>query len=191
MNELSARGYILATTAGYLRETAGAEKAEKIIKGLSTELQQAIGTVTPANWYPIPLLAELNRAMVASLAGNDEQRAREILEGCGRYMGHEASNTFLRLLMRMLTPGLFATKLPSIWKRDFTGGRLEIDVTDTQLVCRIFDTYGHDHIGPISAGWIGFALKAMGKTIEKTVLHKWSLAEPNPNGVAIEYTWRT
>ena len=191
MTELSARGYILATTVGYLRETAGPEKAEQIIAGLSPQLREAIKTVSPATWYPVPLLAELNRAMVAALAGTDDAKARELLEGCGRYMGHEASNTFLRLFMRMLTPGLFAKKLPDIWKRDFTGGRLDIEVTDGSLTCTIYDTHGHDHIGPISAGWIGFALKAMGKSIEKVNLQKWSLANPNPNGVVIEYYWKT
>jgi hypothetical protein len=191
MTESKARGYILATTVGYLRETAGPEKAAQIIKGLSPQLQTTIETVSPATWYPVSLLAELNRAMVSALAGKDEASARELLEGCGRYMGHEASNTFLRLFMRMLTPNLFAKKLPDIWKRDFTGGRLEIDVTEGRLICRIFDTHGHDHIGPISAGWIGFALKAMGKQIEKVNLQHWSLSNPNPSEVAIEYLWKT
>jgi len=190
MTELKARGYILATTVGYLREVAGEEKANQTISQVSPELQDAIRTVSPAIWYPIPLLAELNRALVQSVAGKDEVRARELLEGCGRYMGREASNTFLRLLMRLLTPTLFAKKLPDIWKRDFTGGRLDMDVTDSRLICRIFDAQGHDHIGPISAGWIGFALKAMGKEIETTNIHKWSLAEPNANGVEIEFSWK-
>lgn len=191
MTELKARGYILATTVGYIREKAGVGRAEQIIDGLTPPFRQAIGTINPATWYPIALLAEANRAIVDSLANRDEERARELLLGCGQYMGHEASNTFLRLFMRMLSPSLFAKKLPDIWKRDFTGGRLDIDVTDGKLVCRIFDTPGHDHIGPVSAGWIAFALQAMGKPIQKTILHDWSLANPNANGVTFELLWKS
>lgn len=190
MTELRARGYILATTVGYLRETAGAERADRIIAGLSPELRDAITTVSPANWYPISLLAEANRTIVEALAERNEDKARNLLLDCGRYMGHEASNTFLRLLMRMLTPNLFAKKLPDFWKRDFTGSRLEIDVTEGRLACRIFEARGHDHVGPISAGWLGFALQAMGKTIENTVLHDWSLTAPNTNGVGFELLWK-
>ncbi len=191
MTEHSARGYILAATVGYLRENAGADRTTQIIAGLSPQLQQAINTVAPATWYSVTLVSELNRAIVAELAGTDEARAREVMEGCGRYIGHEASNTFLRLFMRMLTPSLFAKKLPDIWKRDFTGGRLDIDVTEGKMIFRIFDSQGHDHIGPIASGWIGFALKAMGKSLEKVTLQHWSLAEPNQNGVTIEYLWKT
>lgn len=191
MSESKARGYILSTTVAYLQEQAGEEKARQVIGTLSPTLQDAISRVAPAGWYPIALLSELNRALVGALAPNDEAAAREMLLNCGRFMGREATNTFLKLLMRMLTPNLFAKKLPDVWKRDFTAGRLEIDVTEGRLVCRIFDASGHDHIGPISAGYIEFALKAMGKTIESTILHKWSLAEPNVDGVCIEYMWKT
>lgn len=191
MSESKARGYILATTVGYLQEQAGEEKARRVLAGLSPELQNTINNVAPAGWYPISLLSELNRALVESLTPKDEDAARELLLNCGRYMGREASNTFLKLLMRMLTPTLFAKKLPDVWKRDFTAGRLEIDVTDGRLLCRIFDAKGHDHIGPISAGYIEFGLKAMGKTIEKTTLHKWSLSEPNADGVWVEFFWKT
>ena len=190
MTEINARGYILATTIGYLQETAGQERAGRILAGLSPELRQAITKVAPAAWYPISLLAEANRAIVEHLAENNEERARDLLLDCGRYMGHEASNTFLRIFMRMLTPTLFAKKLPTVWKRDFTGGRLELDVTDGRLVCRIFEAHGHDHIGPVSAGWLGFALKAMGKPVEKTIMHDWSLANPNVDGVGFELVWK-
>jgi hypothetical protein len=190
MSEQKARGYILAATAGFLQKSAGADKADKVIKGLSPELQEALQKMQVANWYPVSLCAELNRALVTHLSGNDETKARDMLIECGRHMGREASNTFLRLLMRMLTPNLLVKKFPDLWRRDFTGGRIEVGATDRSLEAKIWDWPGHDHIGPISAGWIGFTLEAMGKSVEKTIVRKWSLAEPAQEGVAFEFLWK-
>jgi hypothetical protein len=190
MSAIQARGYILASTAGYLREVAGEKKAEDALASASPELREALRNTQAANWYPSPLFAELNRLVVATLAGEDEAKALDVLIKCGRFMGREASNTFLRLLLRMLTPKMIVKKFPDIWKRDFSGGRIQISATDRTLECFIFDLPGHDHIGPISAGWMGFNLEAMGKSLEKTSVQKWSLKDPNQDGVSFGFTWK-
>src|SRR5687767_5169368 len=105
-SDFQARGYILAATFKFLRETAGERKTGEIMEGVSPALQEAARAVTPAGLYPVPLFAELNRTLVKHLAGNDEEKAKEVLIQCGRYIGREATNTFLKLLMRMLTPKL-------------------------------------------------------------------------------------
>jgi hypothetical protein len=190
MSEPQGRGYILAATYSFLREQAGEEKTAQVVSELSDELQAILPALKPAGWYPVRVFGELNRAVVATLAGDDEGKAREVLLNCGRFMGREASNTFLRLLMKMLTPNLLAKKIPEFWKRDFSEGQVEITVTETNLVGRISPVETHSHIGPISAGWCAFNLETMGKTIDQTKLTDWSLAEPAKSGVTFEFIWQ-
>src|SRR5690606_17125201 len=92
-SDMKGRGYILAATISFLRETAGSKHAEEILQTVSPELQEVCRRVQPAELYPIPMFAELNGALVRHLAGNDEAKARDILIKCGRHMGREASNT--------------------------------------------------------------------------------------------------
>ncbi len=82
--------------------------------------REIVASAKSATWYPVATLAELLNS-IASLAKGDEAKARELLINCGKYMAREATNTFLRLLMRM-TPALFAKKLPDFWGRDCTRG---------------------------------------------------------------------
>src|SRR5688572_6499721 len=129
MNEsrnMQGRGYVLAATVSFLNETVGPAKAQEIFDRLSPDLRRVVRNVQPAEFYPIPLFAELNRAMVEHLAGTDEEKGRQVLLQCGRHTGREASNTFLKLLMKMLTPKLIVKKLPDFWRRDFNFGRIEV-----------------------------------------------------------------
>ena len=116
---------------------------------------------------------------------------RDILIGCGTYLGTEATNTFLRLVMRMLTPGIFAKKLPSFWSRDSTGGRYEVELGERSMVCRLLEMEEFHHITPVSVGYVTFALKAMGKTVERTTLHGWSLATPSASTTWYEVHWKS
>ena len=109
---------------------------------------------------------------------------------CGKFMAREATNTFLRLLMRMLTPNLFAKKLPDLWKRDCTGGRLQVQVDEQKLVCHIYDAEGYDHLAAVATGYATFALETMGKVVEKTTIHGWSVERPYQQGDWFELIWQ-
>jgi hypothetical protein len=188
-SDMQGRGYVLAATVSFLRETVGDRQADEILGTVSPELQRIVRTVQPAEFYPIPMFAELNRTVVRHLAGSDEAKAREVLIQCGRHMGREASNTFLKLLMRMLTPKLIMKKLPDFWKRDFTGGRIDVKPRENGLECFMFDIQGYDHCCPLSAGWQEYNLEAMGKSLQGTTIRKWSLDQPSQDGTSFEVVW--
>lgn len=186
---IQVRGYTVLKSAEYLRNVAGESEGRRIIEGFSPALQQALRTASAATWLPVAHVSEVFRA-IAERGQGDEARARQLLTDCGTYLGTEATNTFLRLVMRMLTPALFAKKLPSFWARDATGGRYDVDVTEQKLVCRLLEMEQFEHIAPISLGYVSFALRAMGKTIERADLHGWSLATPSPPAPWFELHWR-
>jgi hypothetical protein len=189
MGENQMRGYALLSAAEYLRKAAGEQNAKRILDGLSPETKQALATAKDANWCSSKAVAELYSA-VAALANGDEPSAQKHLIECGKHTAREASNSFLRLLMKMLTLNLFAKKLPDIWARDCTVGKISTEVFDDKIRNHLTGVAGFDHIGPVCVGFVAFALEAMGKSITKTELHGWSLATPSKD-CWYEVSWKT
>jgi hypothetical protein len=187
-NEVNVRGYIVSKSAAYLKSLVSEAEGRRIFEGLSPQVSHAIGQAKPAEWMPATYSSEILRA-IAALSRGDDDHAREELVKCGRYIANEATNTFLKLLMRVLTPTLFAKKLPSFWSRDATAGRYEVEVNDDKIVCHLKEMEAFDHIAPIGVGYVSFALEAMGKTIRKSQLHGWSLATPNASDLWFELYW--
>lgn len=187
-NEAKVRSYVVVKSAAYLRSLVGDAEARRTIDGLSPGLSSALGQVKAAEWMPASYSSELFRS-IAALSRGDEDHAREELIKCGRYISSEATNTFLRLLMRVLTPAMFAKKLPSFWSRDATAGKYDVDVSEDKIVCRLSDMQEFEHMGPIGIGFVSFALESMGKTLKKSNLHGWSLAKPNPAECWFELYW--
>lgn len=189
MAESQCRGYLLLCGVAYLRKSAGEQRAKQILDGLSPETKQAIATAKDASWCPLKAMSEVHRA-VASLGNGDDTSAQQHLIDCGKFTATEASNTFLRLLMKLLTPVLFAKKLPDLWARDCKVGRFVVDVQDERIRNRLHDLTEWDHIGPVAAGYVTFALEAMGKTITKTEIHGWSLAKPSDPDCWFDVFWK-
>jgi len=189
MGENEMRGYGLLSAVTYLRKAAGEQRAKQLLDGLSQETKQALATAKEASWCSSKSVAEVYRA-IASLSNGDESTAQKNLIECGKHAALEASNTFLRLLMKLLTPTLFAKKLPDLWSRDCTVGKIVVEVHDHKIRNRLLGVAGFDHLGPVAAGYVAFALEAMGKSITKTELHEWSLATPSPTDVWFEVFWK-
>jgi len=189
MAENQMRGYGLLSSVAYLRKAAGEQNAKRILDGFSPDTKQALASAKEASWCSTKAVAEVYSA-IASLANGDQLAAQTHLIECGKFNAHQASNTFLRLLMKMLTPTLFAKKLPDIWARDCTVGKITTEVFDDKLRNRVTGVAGFDHIGPVCVGYVTFALEAMGKSITKTELHDWSLATPGTD-CWFEVSWKT
>jgi hypothetical protein len=189
MNDIQMRGYVLSSAAEYLKRFAGEKKGGDILAAVSPALRDALSGATSASWCHSVHIAEMYRA-VASLGDGDEARAKDILVACGKAAAHEASNTFLRLLMKVLTPTLFAKKLPDIWARDCTGAKISVEVGEESIRNRLFGVEGFDHVAPVASGYVVFALEAMGKSITKIEHHEWSLSNPAPSEPWFEISWK-
>jgi hypothetical protein len=151
--------------------------AEQAAKGGSNE------------WRPRAQIITLLRA-IASLHDNDEG-ARRALMAAGHRVGQGATNTFLRLLLKVLTPKIFAAKIPDFYKRDHRGGHIDIvDLKDKSLHLRINDIAGFDHMAPLSAGWMSQGLSAMGVKLISVSATPWSLDSPAPPTVDFVAHWQ-
>lgn len=187
---MKVRGYVVKTSVEYLQSRLDPAEASTVFDRFSPSVRSTLETVKAIEWYPVEQMSEINQTIVDMLGKGDEDRAREAMIACGRYMATEATNTFLRLLMRVLTPGLFAKKLPDLWARDCSGGKVTVDVSNERLICRLTGVKDFAHCGPVSLGWATFALQNMGKPVVSSKLHAWSLATPNPDEVWFEAAWK-
>jgi hypothetical protein len=187
--EFQVRGYMVKACADYLREVAGEQESKRIYDGFSKPVREMIETAKPAVFYPVSTLSDVLVALAAQAHG-DAEKAKQLLMTGGSRMALEATNSFLRLLMRMLTPTLLAKKIPDLWNRDCTGGRLSMDVGERTVTCHIRDTVGFAHALCTITGFIGFVLQTMGKNIETTTVRGWSLDQPHSKEGACEFTWK-
>lgn len=184
------RGYSLQQTAKYLDTKFDPEDRRRVLDGLPATVRNLMGAFEPAEWYPRDHSAALFRAIAA--VRNDNQGSYEDLVACGEFIASEATNTFLKLLMRIMSPTLFAKKVPEFWKRDQQGGYFEADVSrasDSVIKMKLVDVETYDHIGIVSIGWIQFGMKALGKKNVRIDQTGWALDRPGPREIGYEVTW--
>ena len=184
------RGYSLNQTTKYLEAKFDADTRRRSLDGLPPVFRSQINSIEPGEWYPRDYSVALFRAIAA--AKNDEAGSYQDLVACGEYIASEATNTFLKLLMRIMSPTLFAKKVPDFWKRDQRGGYFESDVSradDAVIKMRLADVEGYDHIGIVSIGWIQFGMTALGKKGVRITQRGWSVATPAPRTIDYQVTW--
>jgi len=184
----SARSYMLINTANYLKHKLGPVEGQRLIESLSPATRSIVTAEKPASWSPMASYVELLR-IVADQGKGDDSKARDSLIEAGRFVAQEASTTFLRLFLKMLTPNLFAKKAPTVWQRDFSRGRVEAEITEKRLVFRMLGIAEMDHIPCTAPGFISFAMESMGKSVKTINVHNWSLREPCVDGAYFELEW--
>lgn len=186
--ESKTRGYSMTSAWAYVDATYDSAVREKIVEQLSPEVRKALGTYKDIEFYPAVHFGDVLRG-VGVVVGKDDAGAEKEIEACGGFIARQATNTFLRLIMRVLTPTLFAKKIPSLWSRDNTNGAFSVDFSGSdkgRLIFTLSNIADYPYVAPCAKGWIGFAMKTMGRTVDSMKLTGWSLANPSPNEVKID-----
>ncbi len=187
------RGYTMIGCKAFIDEQYDEATRARLYDSLSPEVRSSLPTYKRVEWYPRDHVIEMLRG-IARVHGADQQAAFRDIVACGQFVAKDAATTFLRLLMKILTPVLFAKKIPDIWERDSKGGKMVADAShadDRRLLIQLTDVEGFDHIGPLAVGWITFAMTAMGKKGAEGKVTEWSLATPGPRDLHIEITWQS
>lgn len=189
MSIFKTRGYVLATTLKYCREGIHPSRRKKVLDRISAATVHTVETAQSSTWYTLEQEAEMLNA-IAEASDGDAKIAEEDLIGSGVFAGAEATNTFLRLVMKVLTPALFAKKIPELYQRDNNKGNVRVDVLDEKFIGHFTDTSGFPHLAPMSAGWMRFALTSMGKEITSTKISNWTVQSADVPEFTIEMTWK-
>jgi hypothetical protein len=181
---------------GYMVQFAGRFVAEdpllskKVPQALLDEIRLNQTEIKPTGWVAREALVKIYRAIVA-VHGDEERGAYDDLVRCGTVMGGFATNTFLKLLLKMMTPRLFARKFPDLWARDHKRGRIEIISIDEHSMVMLFkDMEGYDHFAPVAVGWGGSTLNGIGVKDLEMKVDPWSLTQPTAAEVRVVATWK-
>ncbi len=184
------KSYGLFGTVQFIEKTYPRDVQARIMNGVPQEVQDFIAAGPKQPWAPPLLSCHLWERMVDE-ASNDAE-AVDTLVRCGVSMGEYATNTYLRLLMKVVTMKILARKFPSIWRKDANFGDLEADaseVKDGKLKIHMKNLGSYPYFGPICQGWNEYALEAMGLKNVKMELQDWSLESPDPGELVFHASW--
>jgi len=184
------RGYSIKQQLHFL-EQCERELLSRWRETVPADIRNTLDSLKAAEWYPRAYSVDILRA-IAAHHGSSEQATYEAMGRCGTFIAEEATNTFLKLLMKVLTPALFAKKIPEFWKRDHTGGHFEVDTAGAKsgsLELELRDVEGFDHIGAVAIGWMTFGFTAMGKRDVVVTQKGWTLANPGPANIQYRVRW--
>lgn len=185
------RGHFIAQGFAFIESYYREATAQRILAAIPEATLELRPKIEQGAWYSREHCVALTRA-IASIHDREEDVFNDLLES-GRYMAREATNSYLKLLLRVLSPSVLARKIPSFWLRDNrNSGNFdpeEAKVSSNYLRLVMKGVEGFDHVAPQSAGFCSFILNAMGKKNIHVQQTGWSLDTPGPNSYALEFTW--
>jgi hypothetical protein len=165
--EVAVRGPVLRGAGDYLR-SIDPKLAQQIEAKYTPVMLHAVHESGPKEWVPVAVWKDCLDAIVA--AQPNIEVARAAIRGVGRFICEGTVNSFLRLLMRIMTPRLFAEKSGSMISRDFSGfpgGNIDyhFDVNDKDRVVtlEVRNAGNHPYLGATGQGFCEFAFQYMGK----------------------------
>lgn len=189
MEEPRIKAYGFNATYEFVEKSYDEAARKRILGGLSPAAQGFAETAKKAQWAPPAFSAELWTGIVKE----HPKDAQEQLVKVGRYQGAYATNTYLKLLMKMLTMKMFAKKFPDIWSRDANFGKVALgdlaEIDRGKLGLSFKELGRFPYFGPICQGWFSYSFEVMGLKDVKVDLVEWSLQNPDPGELSYQVTW--
>ena len=163
MTDRLTKGFNLEQTVLFVDNAFTASERDQIHARLPEDLRARLGSLQTGAWYPIADQVAFLDAIVAVVSNPEEgeRKARAL----GRHISDAATGTFMRLVLKVLTPKMFLKKAGDIWPRMFSFGVFECDPSafgDKQAVMTLRDVDGFAHVAAVSAGWMEGVFGAMG-----------------------------
>ena len=191
-DERQIKSYGFSGTWEFIEKNYDEAARKRIVASLSPAARDFMGTAKKVQWAS-PIHSSELWAGIAKEHSNPAE-ARSQLVKAGRNIGAYATNTYLKLLMKMLTVKMFAKKFPDIWGRDANFGKVtlgDLDEISRGILTINFKELGsYPYFGPTTEGWFSFSLETMGlKDLTVTALD-WKMEDPNPGELTYRVTFR-
>jgi hypothetical protein len=191
MDERKIKSYGFNATVEFVEKNYDEAARKRIFGGLSPAGRSFMETAKKAQWAPPEYSGELWTGIAKEHPTGNE--AQDQLVKAGRYQGAYATNTYLKLLMKMLTMKMFAKKFPDIWARDANFGKLVVgeiaEIEKGKLMLGFRELGKFPYFGPITQGWFSYSFETMGLKNVKVELQDWTLQNPDPGEVTYHVTW--
>src|SRR5437763_11987378 len=159
MDERKIKAYGFNATVEYLDKHYDEASRKRIYAGLSPAGHAFMPTAKKSQFAPPSFSAEL----WSGIAKEHPDDTFQELVKLGRYQGAYATNTYLKLLMKMLTVKMFAKKFPDIWARDANFGKFVVgdlaEIDKGKLRLGFEDLTAFPYFGPITEGWFAYSFE--------------------------------
>lgn len=183
---------MLQSTLAFIEKTYEPSVRERMLADVSPRVRDVLANLNTVAWYPVPDVAELFR-VIAEHHQRTDGKLRESLENVGRSICEAATTTFLKLILKILTPSLFASKMSGFWERDHRCGTLkavDFDPKSARMKVVLSGVKGYDYIGPVAPGFVLQALELLGLH-DVRVSYDWTVEDLSPDEIEYLFTWRS
>jgi uncharacterized protein (TIGR02265 family) len=145
----------------FIAELRDEERRGRIYDRMRQETRDMLKDVQRDEWKPMPLVADINDAIYTSRDEPAEGYADMV--AAGKVIADYAAGTYVRLLIKLMTPKILASKWPDIWRKSHNFGEMTCRLeSDHLLRMTLDDVRDYSHVGPCTVGFLTFSLNAMG-----------------------------
>jgi hypothetical protein len=180
------KGYYVQICSRFIEQNYSPEQRAQIAAQLSPDLKRALPTIKIAEWYPLHFAVDQIRG-VFNLYKNFEE-GEAAMDRLGAYIGEQASTTFLKLLMKILTLNMMIKKWPDFWLKYHNFGRMLAAIEGPNHIVFHIEP-GYDYMYRLGPAWIRVACEALGmKNIElKTNMPRGDI---RIDVIRVDVTWK-
>jgi hypothetical protein len=155
------KGNLLAARPSYVRERWGDEALQAVASRLEPATRALVlGEILPFRWYPLPVMAEVDRAIVEGPMEGDAALMKDFGATIARY----DLTTLYRVLFRVGTPAFVIRRINTAYRAYIKGGSMAAE-TPTSLSARVSLVDGAFPLYLCTwgvAGWLTAALELSG-----------------------------
>lgn len=190
MADAEVKGYIIIATDKCVREVYDPAAQERIRSRLSDETRQQTESIARSKWYPATCWTELIES--ACQEEHSPSNRLERMRTVGRYLAMDATGTYLRLLLKLFTPGMFLRRLPTFFERDMRPGKVTADLSaldDRKVILSILGAEDFSYLASISSGWIEFVFEQIGVKASDVKIASPSGDQSRSDDIRLEITW--
>jgi uncharacterized protein (TIGR02265 family) len=171
----------------FIAELHGEERRGLIYDRMRHDTREMLKIVQRDEWRPMALVADINDAIYVSR--NEPAEGYADMVAAGKVIADYAAGTYVRLLIKLMTPKILASKWPDIWRKSHNFGEMKCQLeTDHLLRMTLEDVRDYTHVAPSIVGFLTFSLNAMGLP-DAQVVQLDRDASPNSTRYEFQVTW--
>ncbi len=155
------------------------------LKASFPELARSLDEIKKDDWYPLGRLVELLSAIDGVHA--DPEAGLAAIKTCGRHIAEEGASTYLKLVMKVITPRLFVRQFPTLWKRYHDFGELSVDTSKVDANKAVLTMTPYPGVRGLCSGWIEYAFTLFKTRVD--IQSSWPWRGPMPRDLELRLSW--
>jgi hypothetical protein len=184
MQQRHIRGHLMRGTARYAFNDLVPAARDSVRRSIP-ELASGLDDVKRDEWYPLGRLIELITTIDSTF--DDPEQGLAAIKTCGKYIAEEGVSTYLKLVMKVITPKLFVRQFPTLWKRYHDFGDLSVDTSRIDDNRAVLAMPAYVGVRGLCSGWIEYAFGLFRTRV--AIEANWPWRAPAPDRLELALHW--